>query len=141
LVLPGRGRLELGGPGVPGDGCGSARPDLPWAGALRLAGKRRGGGCPRAGTEALGQWLDTARAGITRLRPESFRNQFARTLGLQRRTTAKRAPPGLDDIDNDLSHGCGGDMSMPQKYPPTRHYLQTTSDNCRYGSDPAPSAK
>ena len=35
--------------------------------------------------------LDTARAGITRLRPESFRGQFANTLGLQRRTTAKRA--------------------------------------------------
>jgi hypothetical protein len=42
-------------------------------------------------------------------------------------------PPGLDDIDNDLSHGCGGDMSMPQKYPPTRHYLQMTSDNRRSG--------
>jgi hypothetical protein len=40
-------------------------------------------------------------------------------------------PPGLDDIDNDLSHACGGDMSTPQKYPPTRHYLQTTSDNRR----------
>ena len=26
---------------------------------------------------------------------------------------------------------CGGDMSTPQKYPPTRHYLQTTSDNYR----------
>ena len=42
-------------------------------------------------------------------------------------------PPGLDDIDNDLSHACGGDMSTPQKYPHTRHYLQTTSDNRRYG--------
>lgn len=91
LVLPGRGRLELGGPGVPGDGCGSDRPDPPWAGALRLAGRRRGGGRPRAGTGALGQWLDTARAGITRLRPESFRGQFARTPGLQRRTAARRA--------------------------------------------------
>jgi hypothetical protein len=26
-----------------------------------------------------------------------------------------------------------GDMSTPQKHPPTRHYLQTTSDNRRYG--------
>ena len=26
----------------------------------------------------------------------------------------------------------GGDMSTPQKHPPTRHYLQTTSDNRRY---------
>jgi len=26
----------------------------------------------------------------------------------------------------------GGDMSTPQKVPPTRHYLQTTSDNDRY---------
>ena len=26
---------------------------------------------------------------------------------------------------------CGGDMSTPQKRPPTRHYLQTTSDNRR----------
>jgi hypothetical protein len=26
---------------------------------------------------------------------------------------------------------CGGDMSTPQKYPPTRHYLPTTSDNRR----------
>jgi hypothetical protein len=25
-----------------------------------------------------------------------------------------------------------GDMSTPQKRPPTRHYLQTTSDNRRY---------
>jgi len=27
----------------------------------------------------------------------------------------------------------GGDMSTPQKYPLTRHYLQTTSDNCLRG--------
>lgn len=27
---------------------------------------------------------------------------------------------------------CGGDMSTPQKCPPTRHYLQMTSDNRRY---------
>jgi hypothetical protein len=30
-----------------------------------------------------------------------------------------------------LSRCCGGDMSTPQKCPPTRHYLQTTSDNRR----------
>jgi hypothetical protein len=35
--------------------------------------------------------LGTARAGITRLRPESLRGQLARALGLQRRTTPKRA--------------------------------------------------
>ena len=33
-----------------------------------------------------------------------------------------------------LARGCcGGDMSTPQKYPSTRHYLHTTSDNHRYG--------
>jgi hypothetical protein len=31
----------------------------------------------------------------------------------------------------------GGDMSTPQKCPPTRHYLQTTSDNRRSGRQPA----
>ena len=46
---------------------------------------------------------------------------------------AQARPPGLDDIDDDLSRSCGGDMSTPQKCPPTRHYLQTTSDNRRSG--------
>jgi hypothetical protein len=33
-----------------------------------------------------------------------------------------------------LARGCcGGDMSTPQKYPSTRHYLHTTSDNRRRG--------
>jgi len=124
---------ELGRPGVPGDGRGSGRPQCHGQGsaARREAPWRR----PprRAGTEALGQRLDTARAGITRLRPKSFRCQLTRALGLQRRITPKRARrTSMTSTDDDLSHSCGGDMSTPQKCLPTRHYLQTTSDNRRY---------
>jgi hypothetical protein len=109
--------------------------------ALRLAGRRRGGGRPAAGTEALGQRLDTARAGITRLRPKSFRCQLTRALGLQRRITPKRARrTSMTSTDDDLSHSCGGDMSTPQKCLPTRHYLQTTSDNRRSVSRMGPPA-
>ena len=119
-------------PGVPGDGRGSGRPPRHGQGsaARREAPWRR----PprRAGTEALGQRLDTARAGITRLRPKSFRCQLTRALGLQRRITPKRARrTSMTSTDDDLSHSCGGDMSTPQKCLPTRHYLQTTSDNRR----------
>jgi hypothetical protein len=132
LVLLGQGRPELGGPGVPGDGRGSGRPQRHGQGsaARREAPWRR----PprRAGTEALGQRLDTAHAGITRLRPKSFRCQLTRALGLQRRITPKRARrTSMTSTDDDLSHSCGGDMSTPQKCLPTRHYLQTTSDNRR----------
>ena len=102
--------------------------------ALRLAERRRGGGRPRrAGTGAPGRRLDTAphrdhlpAAGIA---PRSARPR-ARPPAAHH---AQARPPGLDDIDDDLSRSCGGDMSTPQKCPPARHYLQTTSDNRRYG--------
>jgi hypothetical protein len=114
LVLLGQGRPELGGPGVPGDGRGSGRPQRHGQGsaARREAPWRR----PprRAGTEALGLRLDTAHAGITRLRPKSFRCHPTRALGLQRRITPKRARrTSMTSTDDDLSHSCGGDMSTP----------------------------
>jgi hypothetical protein len=49
------------------------------------------------------------RSAIGSIQParESLRDQLARALGLQRRTTPRRRPPGLDDIDDDLSRSCG----------------------------------
>jgi Family of unknown function (DUF6262) len=45
---------------------------------------------------------------------------------------ARRAPqPRRDDHGHDPPHGCGKDMSTPQKCLPTRHYPQATSDNRR----------
>jgi hypothetical protein len=65
--------------------------------------------------------------------------QLTRALGLQRRITPKRARrTSMTSTDDDLSHSCGGDMSTPQKCLPTRHYLQTTSDNRRSGRQPWP---
>jgi hypothetical protein len=46
-------------------------------------------------------------------------------------TTAPQA--NHHDTRDNATQGCGGDMSTPQKHLPTRHYLQTTSDNRRSG--------
>jgi hypothetical protein len=50
-------------------------------------------------------------------------------------STTSTPQPSLDDHGHDPSHGCGEDMSTPQKCLPTWHYPQTTSDNRRYGGD------
>jgi hypothetical protein len=86
-----------------------------------------------AGTEAHGQLLCSA--GGHRLRPGAA-------------SSAARSPAGADtsaDVPRRIRarrtamtavitspRSCGGDMSSPQKCPPTRHYLHTTSDNHRY---------
>ena len=44
-------------------------------------------------------------------------------------STTSTPQPSRDDHGHDPCHGCGEDMSTPQKCLPTRHYLQTTSDN------------
>ena len=48
------------------------------------------------------------------------------------RGQSRRASSPCPYAGSGLARGrCGGDMSTPQKRPPTRHYLQTTSDNRR----------
>ena len=50
------------------------------------------------------------------------------------RGQSRRASSPCPYAGSGLARGrCGGDMSTPQKRPPTRHYLQTTSDNRRSG--------
>jgi hypothetical protein len=101
----------------------------------------RGGSCPKSADDrrcapnrrcrhrSARPRLDSARAGD---RPPAAGIALRPTRLRARPSAAYHAevsPPGLDDIDDDLSRSCGGDMSTPQKCPPTRHYAQTTSDN------------
>ena len=80
----------------------------------------------RATADSLRQRLNAARAEITRLRAEnrSLREQIARHLGHQR-TQHYEHTPAEPRWPKQL-HGCGEDLSTPQKQPPTRHYAQTT---------------
>ena len=98
----------------------AARREAPWR--RPPAPRRHRSARPRLGTAPHRDHLPAAgiapRSARPRARPPAAHHAQAR-------------PPGLDDIDDDLSRSCGGDMSTPQKCPPTRHYLQTTSDNRR----------
>jgi hypothetical protein len=79
----------------------ATRREAPWRRPLR-----------RAGTEALGQRLGTAHAGITRLRPKSFRCQLTRALGLQ--ITADMGGLAASDL-------CRGNASDPDDLRGRRH--------------------
>jgi hypothetical protein len=72
--------------------------------------------------------------------PEAARQQRRSSMweryGEQRTVRGQGRPASSPYLcaGSGLARGrCGGDMSTPQKCPPTRHYLQTTSDNRRYG--------
>ena len=143
LCCPGRGRLRASGPAERFRMTVVAASVRTRGGHRLCAGRRhRGGGgrvrTHRAGTEALGQRLDT----VSPDRRPATRYRFLAASspadpGLQRAHHAKTRPPDGDDTGDGPSRCCGGDMSTPQKCPPTRHYLQTTSDNRRSVADSA----
>ncbi len=60
--------------------------------------------------------------------PRPARPRARPSAGAPRRRRARRI---VMTLMMTFPRSCGGDMSTPQKYPPTRHYLQTTSDNRR----------
>ena len=91
--------LELGELGVSDDRRGPDHPGAAMGGALRPAGRRRGGAGRarhRAGTEASGQRLGTVPRRDHRLRRGGrfIRGEVARRLGLQRAHHAGYAPAG-----------------------------------------------
>ena len=68
---------------------------------------------------------EAARQHCTSSQKKSLQRATTRRRGPRRPPAGKRCPcPGKSCV-----HCRGGDMSPPQKWPSTRHYLQTTSDN------------
>jgi hypothetical protein len=96
--------------------------------AQRLAGRRPGGGPPTPHRH---------RSARPSARYSPRGNRFATSSparsafsGAPRRGAARRA--SMTSMMT-CRVAAGGDMSTPQKRPPTRHYLQKTSDNRRSG--------
>src|ERR1700733_3701736 len=82
----------------------------------------------RAGAGALGQRLDTVRAGWSACEPVALRRCRP---GLRRVSRASTRQPCRDDPITVLPTLTAETCLRRRKWPPTRHYLQTTLDNRR----------
>jgi len=111
---------------------------------LRLAGENPGWGYRRVHGELTNLGYRISEATVRRiLRARGYR-PAPRSLNTSWRTFLRSPAEGLlacdfftvDTIGNSRVCRRGGDMSTPQKCPPTRNYLQTTLDNRRSGSGP-----
>ena len=118
---------------VLGDGQGSDRPDPRWAGAPALA---RGVVAATAASPASCRHRGARPAARYRLRrdhPPAARDRSAASAPVRSacggRTRPKTRPQDAMTPVMTCPRSCGGDMSTPRKRSPTRHYLQTTSDN------------
>ena len=125
----GRGRLELGGPSVPVTGAALI---VRSRHRLGLRGSSGGGGRPcRAATEALGQRLDTDRAADHPPAAGIAPRPASRALGLRWRTTRSGARRASMTSMMARRVAAAATCLRRRKCPPTRHCLQTTSDNRR----------